>query len=358
MNLSPMVCSYLPAYFSGESGAGKTENTKKVIQYLAAIATESYSSQHDSRTGSNVTPSNSSGFNAPDSGLPRSASYKHKSSSSISATPKTKGKLGLLERQILQANPILEAFGNAQTARNNNSSRFGKFVRISFSADSSIAGANIDWYLLEKSRVVARSDVERNFHVFYQLLEGGGPLLEKLLLDGDVESYEYLNKSRREVDGVDDREEWRMLQNALDVVGFSTIEQFDLFRVIAAILHIGNIDITSDRTDQAQMRVPAQAEKVCHLLGIPVQEFTKAVLRPRVLAGREWVTQARTKQQALDELSALCKTLYEKSFGALVDRINRALDRPSSKSTFIGVLDIAGFEIFEVTNSILRSFIY
>ena len=99
--------------------------------------------------------------------------------------------------------------------------------------------------------MVARSDVERNLHVFYQLLEGGGHLLEKLWLDGDVDSYEYLNKSRREVDGVDDREEWRMLQNALDVVGFTTIEQFDLFRIIAAILHIGNIEITSDRTDQA-----------------------------------------------------------------------------------------------------------
>jgi myosin protein heavy chain len=92
---------------------------------------------------------------------------------------------------------------------------------------------------------------------------------------------------------------------------------------------------------------PSQAERLCHLLGIPVQEFTRALLRPRVLAGREWVTQARTRQQALDELSALCKTLYEKSFGLLVDRINQALDRPSSKSTFIGVLDIAGFEIFE-----------
>ncbi|KDQ52913.1 hypothetical protein JAAARDRAFT_446505 [Jaapia argillacea MUCL 33604] len=92
---------------------------------------------------------------------------------------------------------------------------------------------------------------------------------------------------------------------------------------------------------------PSQAERVCHLLGIPLSEFTRAVLRPRVLAGREWVTQARTRQQALDELAALCKTLYEKSFGALVDRINRALDRPSPKSTFIGVLDIAGFEIFE-----------
>lgn len=131
------------------------------------------------------------------------------------------------------------------------------------------------------------------------------------------------------------------------MVGFTPAEQFDLFRIVAAILHIGNITITSTRADDAVMPDPSQAERVCHLLGIPVVDFTRAVLRPRVLAGREWVSQARTQQQALDELSALCKTLYEKSFGQLVDRINRALDRPSSKSTFIGVLDIAGFEIFE-----------
>lgn len=136
-------------------------------------------------------------------------------------------------------------------------------------------------------------------------------------------------------------------QNALDVVGFSSTEQLDLFRIVAAILHIGNIAISATRADDATMPDPSQAERVCHLLGIPVSEFTRAVLRPRVLAGREWVTQARTKQQATDELAALCKTLYERSFGLLVDRINRALDRPSSKSNFIGVLDIAGFEIFE-----------
>lgn len=113
------------------------------------------------------------------------------------------------------------------------------------------------------------------------------------------------------------------------------------------MLHLGNIEITATRSDDALMPDPSQAERACHLLGIPVAEFIKAVLRPRVLAGREWVTQARTKQQALDELGSLSKTLYEKSFGLIVDRINRALDRPSSKSMFIGVLDIAGFEIFE-----------
>ncbi|OCB91229.1 nonmuscle myosin heavy chain b [Sanghuangporus baumii] len=326
---------------TGESGAGKTESTKKVIQYLAAIASD----VHSSHTRSPSLASASSSFN---SGLPRSQSMNRKSISGASQLPLTaKGRLGLLERQILQANPILEAFGNAQTQRNNNSSRFGKFIRISFAPDGSIAGANIDWYLLEKSRVVVRSEAERSFHVFYQLMEAEAELKRQLLLDGGVEDYEYLNKSRREVDGVDDREEWKHLKNALEVVGLTPTEQFDLFRIVAAIMHIGNITITATRADDALMPDTSEAERVCHLLGIPVGEFTKAVLRPRVLAGREWVTQARTRQQALDELSAFCKTLYERSFGALVDRINRALDRPSSKSTFIGVLDIAGFEIFE-----------
>jgi myosin protein heavy chain len=149
---------------SGESGAGKTESTKKVIQYLAAIATDVHmpTPSHTLSPSLSFTSSRSSSF------LRRGLSTSPSASSGLTA----KGRLGLLERQILQANPILEAFGNAQTQRNNNSSRFGKFIRITFAPDGSIAGANIDWYLLEKSRVVVRSEAERSFHVFYQLMAG------------------------------------------------------------------------------------------------------------------------------------------------------------------------------------------
>lgn len=178
------------ALHSGESGAGKTESTKKVIQYLAAIATDTHAPS-DGSPGHSQSPfigaSNSFVSMMPTVGLPRNAFKRNtvtahtrtnsvmSTSSNLSLNSKF-GRLGLLERQILQANPILEAFGNAQTQRNNNSSRFGKFIRISFAPDGSIAGANIDWYLLEKSRVVVRSEAERSFHVFYQLLEGGGSM--------------------------------------------------------------------------------------------------------------------------------------------------------------------------------------
>lgn len=219
-----LFISQLKTCYRGESGAGKTENTKKVIQYLAAIAAEQASLSPSSS-------SNSVSVAHGPSNILRSASFKrgHRSNTLSQAIVKSPA-LGLLERQILQANPILEAFGNAQTQRNNNSSRFGKFVRISFSGDGTIAGANIDWYLLEKSRVTFRSEAERSFHVFYQLLEGAGALksaygafeLRKsifdgvfvgtLLLDGNIEDYHYLNKSRSHVDGIDDREEWRALK--------------------------------------------------------------------------------------------------------------------------------------------------
>jgi myosin protein heavy chain len=314
----------------GESGAGKTENTKKVIQFLTAIAADASSSLPSSGSADSVSHEIASGS------LSRSASR--------SALPDK--KLGQLERQILQANPILEAFGNAQTVRNNNSSRFGKFVRIEFSANGAIAGAFIDWYLLEKSRVTSRAEQERSFHVFYELLRGASDKLKRdLLLDRPVEGYGYLAISSKQVDGLDDAEEWRILERAFAIVGFTAQEQLNVLKVIAAILHLGNIEVGG--TDRAVLNSTTELEKAAHLLGLPVKEFNAALVSPRTRAGREWVTQSRTRQQVIDEIASVCKTLYEKNFGAIVDRINRALERQTVKSTFIGVLDIAGFEIFQ-----------
>jgi len=306
---------YSDLIFSGESGAGKTENTKKVIQYLAAVATS-------------------------DSPTAKSAN-KH---------------LSNLSQQILRANPILEAFGNAQTVRNNNSSRFGKFIRIEFTRSGQIAGAFIDWYLLEKSRVVNIHSNERNYHVFYQLLRGADlQLKEDVLLSGlGVEDFMYTKNGNDTISGVSDNEEWDSLIEAFHIMGLSKKEQLSIFRTIAGVLHLGNVMVMKEslRADQASLtpEAHAQVEKVCHLLGIPAEAFIKGLLHPRVKAGREWVEKAQTPEQVRLAIDALSKGIYERTFGDLVSRINRQLDRPGMGRDdlhFIGVLDIAGFEIFE-----------
>lgn len=298
---------------TGESGAGKTENTKKVIQYLAAVA---YSESH----------------------------------------VKGKTQHSTLSQQILRANPILEAFGNAQTVRNNNSSRFGKFIRIEFTRNGAIAGAFIDWYLLEKSRVVRINSQERNYHVFYQLLKGANRQMRRdfLLDEFEVEDFTYTRDGHDTIAGVSDPDEWESLLEAFDVMGFSEKEQSDILRTVAAVLHLGNITVVKESrmADQARLSPDAKeiAARVCKLLGIPLEPFLQGLLHPKVKAGREWVEKVQTPEQVRLSIDALAKGIYERGFGDLVTRINRQLDRTGlgiDDSHFIGVLDIAGFEIFE-----------
>ncbi|KAI9732973.1 MAG: hypothetical protein M1818_007406 [Claussenomyces sp. TS43310] len=298
---------------TGESGAGKTENTKKVIQYLAAVA------HSDSPIKNKIQHSN-------------------------------------LSQQILRANPILEAFGNAQTVRNNNSSRFGKFIRIEFTRSGTIAGAFIDWYLLEKSRVVRLNAHERNYHIFYQLLRGADPeMKQRFFLDGlGVESFAYTRGGHDSIVGISDRDEWQSLIEAFHVMGFSDKDQDAILRTVAAVLHLGNITVMKESraADQAQLAPDARAEasKLCGLLGISLEPFLSGLLHPRVKAGREWVEKVQTPEQVRLAIDALAKGIYERGFGDLVTRINRQLDRTGmglDDSRFIGVLDIAGFEIFE-----------
>ncbi|KAL8706057.1 MAG: hypothetical protein Q9201_000879 [Fulgogasparrea decipioides] len=301
---------------TGESGAGKTENTKKVIQYLAAVAT------------------------------------------SNSPAAARSGKTGFsdLSQQILRANPILEAFGNAQTVRNNNSSRFGKFIRIEFTRSGQIAGAFIDWYLLEKSRVVKVNSSERNYHIFYQLLQGADRRMkEGFLIDGlGADDFLYTKDGNDRIAGVSDADEWNSLIEAFHVMGFLPEEQMSVLRNVAVVLLLGNITITKEslRGDQANLTPESNrlAQKVCRLLGIHHESFVQGLLHPRVKAGREWVEKVQTPDQVRLSIDALSKGIYERGFGDLVTRINRQLDRNGMSmddSHFIGVLDIAGFEIFE-----------
>ncbi|XP_053147213.1 myosin-10 isoform X3 [Hemicordylus capensis] len=294
---------------TGESGAGKTENTKKVIQYLAHVA-----SSHKGRKDHNIP--------------------------------------GELERQLLQANPILESFGNAKTVKNDNSSRFGKFIRINFDVTGYIVGANIETYLLEKSRAVRQAKDERTFHIFYQLLAGAGEHLKADLLLEGFNTYRFLSNGYIPIPGQQDKDNFQETMEAMHIMGFSHDEILAMLKVVSSVLQFGNISFKKERnTDQASMPENTVAQKLCHLLGMNVMEFTRAILTPRIKVGRDYVQKAQTKEQADFAVEALAKATYERLFRWLVHRINKALDRTKRQgASFIGILDIAGFEIFELNS--------
>ncbi|XP_065742658.1 myosin-9 isoform X1 [Phocoena phocoena] len=293
---------------TGESGAGKTENTKKVIQYLAHVAS-SHKSKKDQVSGE-------------------------------------------LERQLLQANPILEAFGNAKTVKNDNSSRFGKFIRINFDVNGYIVGANIETYLLEKSRAIRQAKEERTFHIFYYLLSGAGEHLKTDLLLEPYNKYRFLSNGHVTIPGQQDKDMFQETMEAMRIMGIPEEEQMGLLRVISGVLQLGNIVFKKERnTDQASMPDNTAAQKVSHLLGINVTDFTRGILTPRIKVGRDYVQKAQTKEQADFAIEALAKATYERMFRWLVLRINKALDKTKRQgASFIGILDIAGFEIFDLNS--------
>ncbi|GAA54503.1 myosin heavy chain [Clonorchis sinensis] len=300
---------------TGESGAGKTENTKKVIQYLASVA----------------------------------ASAKTQKTTTANVISKLHGEL---EAQLLKANPILEAFGNAKTIKNDNSSRFGKFIRINFDTSGFIAGANIETYLLEKARVIRQAPDERCFHIFYQLLATAtSEMKEKLLLD-QAAAYRFLSHGMLEIPGSDEHQAYRETSEAMDIMGITKEDQMAIFRVISAVLHLGNLDFRQERnSDQATLPDHSVAQKACHLLGIPLVDMTKAFLKPRIKVGKDLVSKAQTKAQVEFAVEAISKSIYERLFLWLVDRINKTLDRTKRPgASFVGILDIAGFEIFQINS--------
>nr|XP_046255401.1 myosin-10 isoform X8 [Scatophagus argus] len=318
---------------TGESGAGKTENTKKVIQYLAHVA----SSHKGGTLGRNKEAVQMDGSRS----LTRGSTLVNRGM-----------QYGELERQLLQANPILEAFGNAKTVKNDNSSRFGKFIRINFDVAGYIVGANIETYLLEKSRATRQAKDERTFHIFYQMLCGTSEETKADLLLGSADEYRFLTGGSIPLPGQSDSENFTQTMDSMAIMGFTSEESMSMLKVISAVLQFGNISFMKEKNqDQASMPDNTAAQKLCHLLGINVLEFTRAILTPRIKVGREYVQKAQTKEQADFAVEALAKATYERLFRWLVHRINRALDRRQRQgASFIGILDIAGFEIFQLNS--------
>ncbi|KAM6325747.1 LOW QUALITY PROTEIN: myosin-7-like [Alca torda] len=292
---------------TGESGAGKTVN-KRVIQYFASIA----------------------------------AIGNRKKEAANSSK-------GTLEDQIIQANPALEAFGNAKTVRNDNSSCFGKFIQIHFGATGKLASANIETYLLEKSHVIFQRKAERNYHIFYQILSNKKPeLLEMLLITTKPNDYSYVSQGEVTVVSIDDAEELLATDSAFDVLGFTAEEKASVYKLTGAIMHFGNMKFKQkQREKQAEPDGTEDADKSAYLMGLNSANLLKGLCYPRVKVGNEYVTKGQNVQQVYYSIGALAKSVYEKMFNWMVVRINNSLETKQPRQYFIGILDIAGFEIFD-----------
>ncbi|KAJ4822121.1 hypothetical protein Tsubulata_002847 [Turnera subulata] len=309
---------------SGESGAGKTETTKMLMRYLAYLV---------GHTGSGG----------------RSIEQKvlEVDLKLMICTP-----LARIVAGTGQSNPVLEAFGNAKTVRNNNSSRFGKFVEIQFDRGGRISGAAIRTYLLERSRVCQISDCERNYHCFYLLCAAPEEEIEKFKL-GNPKSFHYLNQSDcYELAGVNDANNYLTTRRAMDIVGINEKEQEAIFRIIAAILHLGNIDFENEddnalvKDEQAKFHLQTTAE----LLMCDPQSLEDALCKRVMITPEEVIKKSLDPLGAAVSRDGLAKTIYSRLFNWLVDKINISIGQDPNSKCLIGVLDIYGFESF-ATNS-------
>ncbi|XP_020707710.1 myosin heavy chain, muscle isoform X3 [Athalia rosae] len=292
---------------TGESGAGKTENTKKVIAYFATVGASTKKEDNPNQ------------------------------------------KKGSLEDQVVQTNPVLEAFGNAKTVRNDNSSRFGKFIRIHFGPSGKLAGADIETYLLEKARVISQQSLERSYHIFYQMMSGAVPNLKQmLLLSNNVRDYHFVSQGKTSIPGLDDGEELLVTDQAFDVLGFTQEEKDNIYKITAAVMHMGGMKFKQrGREEQAEADGTEEGERVAKLLGCDCADMYKNLLKPRIKVGNEFVTQGRNKDQVAYSVGAMSKAMFDRLFKWLVKKCNETLDTKQKRQHFIGVLDIAGFEIFD-----------
>lgn len=285
---------------SGESGAGKTESTKLLLQYLAAAS----------------------------------------------------GKHSWIEQQIQETNPILEAFGNAKTVRNDNSSRFGKYINIYFSRKGVIEGGNIEQYLLEKSRIVSQNKGERNYHIFYSLVTGLSADEKRKLELGHPADYTYMNSGNMlTCDGRNDGVEFADIRSAFKVLNFSDNDVWGIFSLLAAILHLGNLKFKSfnfNNIESSEVADVINANRIAVLLGVSKTKLCDALTKKTLVVQGDKVVSTLTASAATDGRDALVKAIYGHIFEYIVEMINKTLHKDQQLSSgSVGILDIFGFENFD-----------
>ncbi|XP_076009589.1 unconventional myosin-VIIa isoform X1 [Genypterus blacodes] len=288
---------------SGESGAGKTESTKLMLQFLAAVS----------------------------------------------------GQHSWIEQQILEANPILEAFGNAKTIRNDNSSRFGKYIDINFTKGGAIEGAQVEQYLLEKSRVCRQAPGERNYHIFYYMLMGMSAEQKKILSLGNASQYNYLTMGNTtSCEGRDDVGEYAHFRSALKILMFTDNDAWEISKLLAALLHLGNVDFNATivkNMEACDIVNSSSFKMTSELLEVDSKALEQNLTQRTFMTARENLTKPLTSAQAVDGRDAFVKAIYGRLFIWVVGKINAAIYKPPAEDSkdvrqSIGLLDIFGFENF------------
>eukprot|EP01013_Petalomonas_cantuscygni_P009418 TRINITY_DN2223_c0_g8_i1.p1 TRINITY_DN2223_c0_g8~~TRINITY_DN2223_c0_g8_i1.p1 ORF type:complete len:1265 (+),score=314.55 TRINITY_DN2223_c0_g8_i1:206-4000(+) len=285
---------------SGESGAGKTEASKQVMQYIAAVSGDT-------------------------------------------------AEMRRVKQIMLESNPLLEAFGNAKTVRNDNSSRFGKFFEIYFDSGGGPVGGKISNFLLEKSRVVGQQRGERCFHIFYQLVAAcGDGMFSSLKLSQGAQAFKFLSGGGTlTVDGMDDKSEFAATSQAFEAMGIDAAGQLRVWELLAAILHIGNVTFKQKTETECEVADRSMLQHICSLLGVDASLMERSITWRAVDTGKEFINIPLEMQECVAQRDAFAKVVYEKVFDFVVDVVNKAFGPATRRRLMIGVLDIYGFEIFE-----------
>nr|XP_028562631.1 unconventional myosin-Va isoform X3 [Podarcis muralis] len=333
----------LPIYGEDIINAYSGQNMGDMDPHIFAVAEEAYKQMARDERNQSIIVSGESG-----AGKTVSAKYAMRYFATVSGSASEAN----VEERVLASNPIMESIGNAKTTRNDNSSRFGKYIEIGFDKRFRILGANMRTYLLEKSRVVFQAEEERNYHIFYQLCASATLPEFKTLRLGNASYFHYTKQGGSPViDGIDDAKEMMNTRRACTLLGIVDSCQMGIFQILAAILHLGNVAFTSRDADSCT--IPAKHEPLaifCDLMGVEYEQMAHWLCHRKLATATETYIKPISKLQAINARDALAKHVYASLFNWIVDRVNEALHSTMKQHSFIGVLDIYGFETFEINS--------
>uniref|UniRef100_A0A4W3K9M5 Unconventional myosin-Va n=1 Tax=Callorhinchus milii TaxID=7868 RepID=A0A4W3K9M5_CALMI len=335
----------LPIYGEDIINAYSGQNMGDMDPHIFAVAEEAYKQMARDQRNQSIIVSGESG-----AGKTVSAKYAMRYFATVSGSASEAN----IEEKVLASNPIMESIGNAKTTRNDNSSRFGKYIEIGFDKRYRIIGANMRTYLLEKSRVVFQAEDERNYHILYQLCASKHLPEFKDLHLGNAQDFHYTNQGGKPmIEGIDDAVELRATRQACTLLGIGESKQIGVFHILAAILHLGNVEIKSTDRDSDNCFVPPKNRHLiifCDLLGVDCEQMSHWLCHRKIITGSETYIKPMPKLQAINARDALAKHIYANLFNWIVSHVNKALYSSIKQHWFIGVLDIYGFETFEINS--------